>query len=156
MRARRTWSPRSLPSPSAVSLTRPMIPVWSSSPRRDITAERKHGRQGRKLRLIQCVYWRWALLSQLATLTFRAPPDPIEDLLDPIEEPIVGAGEAELEVASASPLRAEAGPGPVGAPEIDEAAVHDRGLEMHPRAGPEGEAAPPDLQVLLHRRLEGT
>src|SRR3954468_24863804 len=136
MRARRTWSPRSLPSPSAVSLTRPMIPVWSSSPRRDITAERKHGRQGRKLRLIQCVNWGGALLSQLATLTFRASPDPIEDLLDPVQKSVVGAGEAELEVAAAGPFPPEPRAGPVGASQVDEPAVDDRRLEVDPGAGP--------------------
>src|SRR5215471_7184217 len=75
-----------------------------------------------------------AHVPQLAGAALGSAPDSIVDLLDAVEQAVVGGDEAELEVAPARPLGAQPRPCPVRAAEVEVSPVDDHGLEVHARA----------------------
>src|SRR5262249_19019235 len=88
----------------------------------------------------QPVYRRVAALPELAALASGAAPERVVEPLHLVEELGVVGDDAELEVAPALALGAQARAGPVGAAEVEERAVDDDGLEVDARAEPQRRA----------------
>src|SRR4029079_381418 len=124
------WSATSWPNPLAVSFTTAMRAPYSSrvSPsvaisRWNLATTPDRARPGALLappRFPGAVEGRGTDVAQLATLAGGSAPDAIEELLHAVQQTLVRAREAELEVAPPRPLRAQAGARPVGAADVDE------------------------------------
>src|SRR5689334_14802588 len=90
-----------------------------------------------------------ALLLELARGALAARPHALVQGLHVIEELRVVGDDAELEVAAAAALRAEAGAGPVRAAEVEQLAVDDHRLHVHARAAPQLQAAGDEARMVL-------
>src|SRR5262249_44544610 len=111
---------------------------WPPTRRRPPSGPRlRRRRRARRSSRHQPVYRRVAALPELAALAAGAAPERVVEPLHLVEELGVVGDDAELEVASALALGAQARAGPVGAAEVEERAVDDHGLEVDARAEPQ-------------------
>ncbi len=96
--------------------------------------ENDRSRNNRDRRLCQDVFVVGAEFFSFAWGAVGASPDVVELLHDFGDDVLVIGDNAGLEVSLVLALGAHAGAGEIGAAGIGEIAVHDHGLEMHPRA----------------------
>ena len=91
-------------------------------------------------------------VSPAARRALRAPPEAFVEALDVVEQGLVVAPDAELEVPLRVALRPEPGAGPVGAAEVDLAPIDDDRLEVHARTLAQSEAALDEPRVTVERQ----